>query len=132
MNTVIGYIKTIEVSGSLSLVTVEVATLIFTTIIVETPATADYLHIGNTIKVMFKETEVVIGTGGNYSISLQNRIPASIIEIEQGALLSRVVMQSEVGEIVSIITSKSVDKLNLQQGILVDAMVKTNEIMISA
>lgn len=131
MNTLKGIITKIEMSDSLSLVEIKVGAILFKTILIETPDTAPYLVNGNTINVIFKETEVVIGKGINHQISMQNKLIGTIIEIEQGGLLSKLTIETSVGKIRSIITSNAVEQLQLRVGEEVAAMIKTNEIMIS-
>ena len=132
MNSLSGHIADVEVSGSFSLVSVEITEKItLQSIVIETPETASYLTKGNQIQVLFNETEVVIGTSENHSISLQNRINGLIKMIERGKLISRVVVNTEVGEIVAVISTNAVDQLGLKEQFAVSAMVKLNEIMLS-
>ncbi len=131
MNTLQGQISNIEVNGSLALVTVIVKNVSFTAIIIETPKTASYLKIGNTITILFKETEVVITTGPPEHISLQNQILGTVKKLEKGTLLSKLIIDTEIGEIVSIITSNAVQKLSIEKGSEITAMIKTNEILLS-
>ena len=132
MNSLTGNIHEIQQNGNLSLVTIKIANdLLIKTIIVETPESASYLRTNHVIKVLFKETEVAIGTDITASISLQNRIPGIVIEVEKGTLLSRIVVNSEVGLIESIISTNAVESLALTKGMNVVAMIKLNEIMLA-
>ena len=132
MNSLNGHITAIEVHGSLSLVHLKMDDDIFLkTIIVETPETASYLTKGHPIRAIFKETEVVIGTMENHSISLQNRIPGTIKKLERGVLISKITLDSSIGELVSIISTKAVEQLKLDIGLPIVAMIKLNEIMLS-
>ncbi len=131
MNIFKGKITSIKVSGNLSLVEVNVDGILFKSIVIETPGTAAWLVDDNEINVIFKETEVVIGKGLQHAVSMQNKIPGEIFEIDNGALLSKITISTNVGKIVSIITYKAVQQLQLQVGETVTAMIKTNEIMLS-
>lgn len=130
MNILPGTVQDIQTHGNLTLVKVNVSELVFTTIIIETPETVGYLKESAKIKVMFKETEVIIGRNEPV-ISLQNRIPARITDINQGQLLSQITLQYRDYTIGSIITSNAVEQLKLSTGDEVVAMIKTNEIMLS-
>lgn len=130
MNILSGTIKDLQVHGNLTLVKVVVSDITFTSIVIETPETAPYLSIGTPIKVMFKETEVIIGKSGA-DISLQNQIPVKVVSIEQGQLLSQLNLQYQEYTLCSIITSNAVKQLQLQPGVEVIAMIKTSEIMLS-
>ena len=55
MNRFPGHISAIEVSGNLSLVTVSLQHEVgIKAIVIETPDTAKYLHVGNEVNVLFK------------------------------------------------------------------------------
>ncbi len=132
MNKLQGKIKSVEVSDSLSIVSISITeNIVISAIVIETPASSDYLKVGNTINVLFKETEVIIGSNEPHAISLQNRISGSVKIIEKGKLISKITVATEVGNIESIISSKAVEQLNLQEELAVEAMVKLNEIMLS-
>ena len=131
MNSLKGEIEAIDVNGNLTLVGIKVGECHFKSIVVETPETVDYLHVGSKVNVLFKETEVIIGLGENMRISLRNKMISTITAIEKGKLLAKLVMQTNAGEVISIITSNAVDNLDLKEGGKVMAMVKTNEILLS-
>lgn len=132
MNSLQGHIKEVQVNGSLSLVTVALSDeLLFKAVIIETPETASYLREGHLVKVLFKETEVVIGKDIKHIISLQNQIRGEIKRVERGQLLSNIIINTPAGDISSIITTNAVDQLSLKEELTVCAMVKTNEIMLS-
>ncbi len=132
MNSLKGHIKEVQVNGSLSLVTIALSDeIFFKAIIIETPETASYLSEGHLVKVLFKETEVVIGRDIKHLISLQNQIRGKIKRIERGLLLSNIIITTPAGDISSIITTNAADQLSLKEELTVYAMVKTNEIMLS-
>ena len=132
MNSFKGDIVNVETSGGLSLVSVKVhEDITLKSIVIETPETAPHLKIGNELNVLFKETEVVIGTQENHSISLQNRIAGTVSSIEKGTLISKVVLSSAIGDVTAIISSNAVHTLQLKEQSQIVAMVKLNEIMLS-
>lgn len=132
MNSVEGHISDIQISGGLSLVSVTInAQLTLKTIIIETPDSAPYLKINHPIKVLFKETEVVIGTDERHAISLQNRISGKIKSIEKGKLISRITLNTEVGMITAVISTSAIEQLQLKEGVQALAMIKLNETMLS-
>ncbi|PHR94937.1 MAG: tobe domain protein [Leeuwenhoekiella sp.] len=131
MNELRGHIKTVEVSGNLSLVGVELQNgQLFKAIVIDTPQSASYLKPDTAVAVVFKETEVIIGTGTQFQISLQNQIPATIAQLEQGKLLSKLKLETTNGSISAIISSNAVDSLDLKFGQEVTAMIKLNEVML--
>ncbi len=131
MNILKGKITAIKANGTLSLVEIYVDNTPFKTIVVETPDTASYLTKGNIVKVIFKETEVIIGKGVEHAVSMQNKVIGKIITIENGELLSKLTINIGIDNIVSIITKNAVDELQLSVDEEITAMIKTNEIMLS-
>ena len=131
MNVFSGNIEAINVNGELSIVTIKVDSTSFTAIVIDTPKTASYLVIGNPIKVVFKETEVIIGIGSVEGISLRNKLFGKVISIESDNLLSKLVIQTDIGNVTSIITANSVKRLKIEIGTKVCGMVKTNELLLS-
>ena len=81
--------------------------------------------------MIFKESEVFIGKGIDHQISLQNKLVGTITTIAKGELLSKLVLDTTVGTITSIITANAVDQLQLIEGETVTAMIKTSEMMLS-
>lgn len=131
MNVLPAKIESIEYKDQLSLVSLSVGKDQLKSIILESADSADYLSIGNSIHILFKETEVVISTSLLPSISLQNKIPCLIKAINKGQLLTRVALEHPSGNIHSIITTHAAQQLKLAIGQKVLAMIKTNEIMLS-
>lgn len=132
MNSLNGTIKSVNVNGSMSIAEIDMGhDITLKTIVLETPETASYLTEGEAVKVLFKETEVVIGLQTDLKISLQNRIPGIIEAIELGSLISKITINTDLGTIVSVISRNSVDTLRLIKGSSVVAMIKLNEVMLS-
>ena len=131
MNILKANIKEIEVNGDLSIVRVSVGNILLSTIVIDTPETADFLEEGNEVSVIFKETEVIIGVGDMSGISLRNKLPGRVVKIDADNLLSKITVDTEVGEITSIITVNAVNQLKIVVGMEVTAMIKTNELMLS-
>lgn len=133
MNRFEGHISKIRTHGPLSMVSVALpGTLELRAIVIESPDTATYLREGNRIAVLFKETEVILCTGDSAGTSILNRIPAEVRDIEQSALLSRVALHSPAGTLDAIVPSESLPALGLRNGMQIMALVKTNEVMLSA
>jgi len=131
MNSLIGKIESLDVYQNLTLVSIRVGDVLMKSIVIETPDTCSYLVKEKEVKVLFKETEVIIGKGNNIEISLQNRFDCIINKIEQGVLLSKLTLATQGTELFSIITTNAVNQLNLEINQRVLAMIKTNEIMLS-
>ncbi|MDY8137179.1 TOBE domain-containing protein [Aquimarina sp. 2201CG5-10] len=132
MNNLQGQISNIQVNTNLSLVSVKINENIeLKAIVVETPKTASYLQLKNPVKVLFKETEVILATNDVSNIGLLNKIKGTILTIEKGILLSKITIDTEIGEIISIIATEAINNLNLTNHKEVVVMIKINEIMLS-
>lgn len=112
----------------MSMVDIDVDGDIFSSIVLETPASAPYLIQGNSISLLFKETEVSIGKNLSGLISLRNRFKATITKLENSDILTKVFLKYKTQEIISIISTRSVKKLALAVSDEVEWLVKTNEV----
>jgi molybdopterin-binding protein len=131
MNILTGDIISIKGSESLSLIKIAVGSTTFTSIIINTPESEIYFKIGNTVNVYFKETEVIIGKNELLNISIQNKILCKIDSMKQGEILSELHLSFGEFTIKSLITTNACKTLNLKNGDLVLAMIKTNEVSLS-
>lgn len=132
MNTLSGEIAQLDHEGKLTIVQVNVNSLLFTSVIIDDGNMSDFLRVGNQVKVMFKESEVIVAVGKDIQISLRNQLPGTIQKIEYSNLLCKLTIDTAAGMVKSMITKNAVDSLGLQQGKEVIAMVKTNEILLSS
>jgi len=131
MNKLTGVITKVDCDDHLSIVEVDVHGQRMKSIVIETPESAPFLKTGSEIEVIFKETEVSIAKDFSGGISLQNKMGCRIKSIQQGKLLSRILLDFKGFEVISIITSAAVHQLELKADDQVTALVKTNEIMIA-
>jgi molybdate transport system regulatory protein len=129
MNVLQGKIKEILTEGTLCLVYLQVGSHVITTVVL---GEAEHYAEGDLVAAVFKETEVSVALPGPLTISLQNRIPGKVSSIKSGKLLSEIDIRTEVGNITSIITSRAVMQLELKEGKQVQAVIKTNEIMLES
>ena len=132
MNVLSAKITDLKVDGHLTLVILSAIDIELSAIVVDSPETAPYLEKGNLVKVLFKETEVIISQRIKNRISLQNQFNGIVSKIETGSLLSRIMIDTSAGEITAHITSKSVIQLELKKGDQIIVMIKTNELMLAA
>lgn len=132
MNSLLGNITEINSEGSLSLVKVLIQNCIITTIVIDTQETSTYLETGNNVKILFKETEVVLAKAFSGIISLQNKLDCNVNSFEKGNLLCKIILDFQNTKIVSVITRNAFDQLNIQENDTITAMVKTNEISLAA
>lgn len=128
MNSLNGIIVAIESNRHMSLVDVAVGQDIFSATLLETPETAEYLRINQDVTLLFKETEVALAKNLSGTISLRNRINVKVQHIERGDILSAVTLDYEGKRLISVITSRAVERLDINIGDTLEALIKANEI----
>jgi len=128
MNILIGTISKIQQSGAILLVDVDVDGHSFSAMLIESATQPEWLQTGNTIELVFKETEVPLAKNLSGLISMRNRMKCTVLHIERGELLSKVSLKFQEYSITSAITTRSVNSLDLKIGDEVEALVKANEV----
>ena len=128
MNKLSGVITQIQHSGAIILVDVDVDGHGFSALLIESVNQPDWLLTGNAVDLVFKETEVSLAKDLSGMISMRNRMKCRVIDLDRGGLLSKVTMQFQNYQVVSAITSRSVDSLQIKIGDEVEALVKSNEV----
>lgn len=131
MNVLKGIISNLTVSGNISLVDIEVEENLVTVIVIETPESADYLVEAHEIYLRFKETEVILAHPPIQSISIPNQLPAQIIRIYPGVLLSKLELRLKNHTFHAIIITSALQQMALKEGDYIVAMIKVTEIMLS-
>ncbi|MBK0371063.1 TOBE domain-containing protein [Flavobacterium agrisoli] len=131
MNSLLGNIINITTDSSLSLVQLKVQNIVLTTIVIDTPETSNYLKVGNCVKVLFKETEVILAKNISGIISLQNKIDCVVRSFEKGKLLCKIVLHFGDSKITSVITRNAFDQLEIQENDIITVLIKTNEISLA-
>ena len=131
MNRLKGKIELINSHDELLLIELNVQETKMKAIIIGKPNDYSYLEIGNEIAILFKETEVTISIDKDLNISTPNKLTCIVDSIKKGQLLSQVNLNFYGVTLSSIITTSSVENLNLKHSDIVTALIKTNEIILS-
>lgn len=132
MNSIPGTIAAIDTDGNLSLVDIEVTSdFRMSALIVETPEQCPWLKTGHRVKILFKETEVSIARNLSGQISLRNRFTATIAAIRSSGMLAEITLDSAGHQVISIITNRSAQKMELKTGDQVEWLVKANEVSLT-
>ena len=130
MNRIEAVITNVESSGNVSLIHLRAGDIKLTSVILDASESSPFVQAGHTVNAIFKETEATIALSAE-GISLRNRIPGKIKEVESGKLLCRVTVKSSAGLLHALITSASATELDLKPGDPIFVLVKTNELMLS-
>jgi molybdopterin-binding protein len=64
------------------------------------------------------------------SSSIRNRLPGTIERIVSDKVVSEVVIRTAAGEVTSVITTGSVQRMNLKEGDQVFAIIKATEVSV--
>jgi molybdopterin-binding protein len=64
------------------------------------------------------------------STSIRNRLPGTIEKIVSDKVVSEIVIQTAAGTVTSVITTGSVNRMNLKEGDTVFAVMKATEVSI--
>lgn len=128
MNKLPGKITKVQQSGAILLVDVDVDGHGFSALLIESATHPEWLQAGNTIDLVFKETEVTLAKNLSGIISMRNRMKCIVQQIERGELLSKINLKFQEYIVTSAITTRAVDSLQLDIGDDVEALVKANEV----
>lgn len=128
MNKLPATIKAIQQSGTILLVDAEAEGQGFSALLIESILQPEWLEVGKAVDLVFKETEVSLAKNLQGQISTRNRMKCTVQKINKGELLSMITLQFNACTIVSAITTRSVNNLQLEIGNEVDALVKANEV----
>jgi molybdopterin-binding protein len=64
------------------------------------------------------------------SSSIRNRLPGTIEKIVSDKVVSEIVIRTAAGEVTSVITTGSVQRMNLKEGDQVFAIIKATEVSV--
>ena len=64
------------------------------------------------------------------SSSIRNRLPGTIEKIVSDNVVSEIVIRTAAGEVTSVITTSSVQRMNLKEGDQVFAIIKATEVSV--
>lgn len=128
MNRLPGKIIGIETEGSIALIEVAVGELQLSASLLGTVEEFSVWRLNQDVDLIFNEMEVAIAKDLQGQISLRNRLPGTIVGLEIGKVLTRVVfIVGGTYLINSVITSRSAHKLALSLGDDIEGLVKSNE-----
>ena len=92
---------------------------------------AQSVKVGANVSLNIKASSVALAKNLSGDLSYSNKINAKIVSIENGALLTSIKLSVNQGFIESIITRESSDRMDLQVGDEVIALLKASELSIA-
>ena len=130
MNKLAGTIESLKRFDALTAWEIRVGEHLLRTVSLHDESAQSKWKHGDSVQVMFKETEVILVKGDPLGISLRNRFLGQVRALEEMNPLALVSLDTEVGQIQSIVTKEAIRELDLSEGDSVWAMVKANEIIL--
>jgi molybdate transport system regulatory protein len=132
MNRLPGVITAIQSAGHVALADVEVAGGSMSALLIESEVQGAHFKPGAAVLVLFQETEVSLAKQLAGLISLRNRLKTRVKQVDKGGVLTRTVLDYHGHEIISVITTRSAERLQLAVGDEIEALIKANEVTLMA
>ena len=88
------------------------------------------LNLNDEVIALIKSSNVVISTDTDLKISARNTLRGKIENINKGDVNSEVTIDVDGDKVVTVLTTSSLENLNLKVGLEVDAIIKASDIMI--
>ncbi|QOY54386.1 TOBE domain-containing protein [Candidatus Sulfurimonas marisnigri] len=127
MNTFIATVKNIQSVDNLTIVKFDFDGVSLSMMSLELNSS---VKVGVRVKISTKPTHVAISKAFRGEVSYSNQLPAKIIHVENGELLSSITLQVNSTTLESIITKESSERMNLHLDDEVTAFIKANELSI--
>lgn len=88
------------------------------------------LHVNSHVTLGVKPSHVAIAKNLSGELSYSNQLPAKIVSIENGKLLSNILLHVKGSEVQSFLTLSSSMRMNLQVGDDVTLLMKASELFV--
>lgn len=126
MNELKATVKSIESLENLNIVKFEYKGIILSMM----SLSLKNVEVGTSVILSINASHIAIGKDLKGDISLTNRFDCTIVELNQGKLLSSLKLKTNNDFLTSIITTNSVNRMNLRVNDEVQALVKASELSI--
>jgi molybdopterin-binding protein len=80
------------------------------------PKSPKWLNIGDKVYCKFQEASVCVSKDCPGKVSIENKLPATLKEVRKNDSLCELTFESDIGSVVSLITTRAYDTLELQKG----------------
>lgn len=128
MNSIPAVIQEIACSSGVAMIDMLASNQSLTAILADGRNLPPWITKGATVCAVFNEAELSIAVDLSGKISLRNRLPCIVKDIQGGEIMSLVALQFGPHLIHSAITTRAVQALNLKEGMQVTALIKANEV----
>jgi len=132
MNKLNGTIYNIQTSEGITLVDIRIGDDEFSSLIINSDSTNEYIHKGNPVNILFKETEISVKNyHGEFHKKRQNKIVTTVDLINKGVILSELKFSYKKNQITAIILTRLLEELKLTTGDKAILILRTQEILLS-
>lgn len=131
MNKLQGSIRNITEDEAIQILEILADGILLSAIRTNRVGAGTQLKIGDRVSVSFKETAMSISKNLSGEISIQNRFDVSIKSITMDKVLSKLLLDFKEQQLISVITTASVKRMQLQPGDHVQGLVKTTDLLFS-
>lgn len=128
MNKLKGKITDLITKDQFSKVSLAVENQIFQAIVINVNAINPNLVVGQTVNILFKETDVTLSLSPHLEMSIDNQIPVIVKAINKGVLLSRVTLAFQNTIIKSVVPAEFAAKIQVGMDLLM--LIRSNELML--
>ena len=113
MNKIAAVVTGIEQTDIVSYITLQCAETTVRLIKTKLPM---WLSIGDNVYFTFQEASVCVSKECPGKVSIENRIPGTLMQIRSKDSLCELTFESDIGKVVSLITEKACQELGLEVG----------------
>ncbi len=132
MNTLKGEIYNVQTSEGITLVDICIGDDEFSSLIINSESTQEYISVGNEVNMLFKETEISVKNfHGRHNKKRQNKIITEVEVINKGVILTELKFCYNSNLVTAIILTRLLDELELKIGYKAILILRTQEILLS-
>lgn len=132
MNKLKGIIKNIQSHEGISLIDIVIDEDEFSSLIINSNITDEYIKLGNFVNLLFKETEISVKNyHPEFHKKRKNKIVTTVKKIQEGIILSEIQFDYKKQIITAVILSRHLRELDLQENDKAILILRTQEILLS-
>jgi molybdopterin-binding protein len=127
VNRIDATVKAIEETDVVTYIRVECGDTPLNLIKAKSPG---WLAVGDRVRCTFQEASVCVSKDCPGRVSIENRLPATLKSVREGASLCELTFESAIGTVVSLITSHAYESLGLEKGCRATVLLRGVDIQV--
>lgn len=128
MNILPVIIKNLQSAEGVMMALVETEGTLLQVMMIDSAGSKSWFQSGDHAEAIFKETEIFLGKGIRGELSIYNQLLCEVIHSDKGTLVSIVKLKFGRAKLNAVIETASLEKLNLQSGDKITAMIMSSNI----